>query len=185
VVDKEGLAVRKKYQLVGVLVIVIVAVGIGLYVRHSTADLPEVDLPEDDTGITNNPDEMILFSIDGKKWGEKQDSVSGQETLYECPVLGHVVITESSLKRKVLAAIKQDMRDGSHTFKCFWPHHVLRVKKNGNTVDVIICFYCHNYNLYRDGERSFKYDRPIDEKSKSLLDNILTGAGVPIASFPR
>jgi len=42
-------------------------------------------------------------------------------------------------------------RDIRPPSKCLWVRHVLRVVKGGKTVDVAICYQCHNYELHRDG----------------------------------
>ena len=62
-----------------------------------------------------------------------------------------------------------------------YTRHVLRIVKGGRTVDVAICYQCHNYELHRDGGPHQGLTPAIGEESKPLLNKILTDAGVPIA----
>ncbi|MBA4192443.1 MAG: hypothetical protein C0467_31125 [Planctomycetaceae bacterium] len=139
---------------------------------------PKNDIPDD-------PDEVILFSVDGTKMhmppadrGFSKD----QELLYDCAVLGKVVITDPALRRDAVASVKRDIRVGhSNQGKCLYFRHVLRVVKGGRSYDVVICFECHNYELHRDGGPHVGLTPPIGDESKPLLNKILSDAGVPIA----
>jgi hypothetical protein len=51
--------------------------------------------------------------------------------------------------------------------------------KDGETVEMLMCFQCQNYNGYRQGK-----ERPggrIASSAQPLLDEILRDAGVPLA----
>jgi hypothetical protein len=80
-----------------------------------------------------------------------------------------------------MASVKQDILSEVVQWKCFNPRHVLRVKKDGNTVDIVICFECHNYEAHRNGVPHTGPTPSIGEGSQQLLNKILTDAGVPIA----
>lgn len=34
---------------------------------------------------------------------------------------------------------------------CFFPHHALRLEKDGRKLDILICFMCHNYMVLPSG----------------------------------
>lgn len=161
---------RRKFLYAIGLAILVVAFGIWLW--------PGQQFPDD-------PDELILFSVNGKVLGEEPEErviSKNTELLYECPVLGKVQITDAALKREIISAVKEDIRVGnSRQSKCFYPRHILRVVKDGQIVDVAICFECHNYKLHRNGAPFVGYTPSIGESSKPLLNKILTDAGVPIA----
>ncbi|HEV3385811.1 MAG TPA: hypothetical protein VG097_13425 [Gemmata sp.] len=164
---------RKKYLLIGA--VVIVAAVVGLYAWYSIGDA--ADLP-------NDPDELTLFSIDGKMHhtvGDQKAQPKDQELLYQYPVLGRVDITDPNLRRRIMASVKQDIRSGAVQNKCFEPRHVLRVKKGGSTIDMVICFKCHNYSMSRDGGPLPGITPSIGARSQQLLNNILNDAGVPLA----
>ena len=167
----EGRAVRRKYLVIGV--VVVVAAGAGLYAWQLTGAIPD------------DPDEVILFSVDGAtahKEPEERGIPKGQELLYGDPILGRVAITDPALRREVVAAVKRDIRTGHPAqAKCMYTRHVLRVVKGGRTIDVAICFECHNYELHSNGGPHTGLTPAIGEESKPLLNKILTDAGVPLA----
>lgn len=128
-----------------------------------------------------DPDELILFSVDGRWWpGEPPRPPWQGERLHDYPLLGKVVITDPARRREVLRAVDADIRTGHpRQAKCFWPRHVVRAVKDGHTVDVVICFECHTYEAYTDGRD--RAGGTIGSGSKPLLNRLLTEAGVPLA----
>lgn len=162
---------RRKYLVIGLVVVVVG--GAGLYTWQSTGIFPD------------DPDEVILISVDGttsNSTAEERGIKADQELLYGDPVLGRVAITDPVVRREVVAAVKRDIRAGHpKRAKCMYTRHVLRVVKGGRTVDVAICYQCHNYQLHRGGGPHIGLTPAIGEESKPLLDKILTDAGVPIA----
>lgn len=63
----------------------------------------------DTWSIPDDPDELVLFSVDGSKLDrprEERGHPEGVELLYECPVLGRGVITDPEQRRQVIAAAK-------------------------------------------------------------------------------
>ena len=119
----------------------------------------------------------------GRIRGQKNRSIpKQQELLYGDPVLGRVAITDPAIRREVIIAVKRDIRRGHPAqSKCMFTRHVLRVVKDGRTVDVAICYQCHNYELHRDGGPHAGLTPSIGEESKPLLNKILADAGVPLA----
>lgn len=166
---------RKHYVFMVIGLVLLIAAGIGVYLWRSTG------------GIPDDPDQIILFSIDGMQSGEvnpKRTLQAGQELLFDYPVLGKIEIGDPDLRRKVISAIKADIRSGANGSKCFWPRHVLRVVKGGKTIDLVICFECHNFELHKNGEPHRGNTPPIGESSKTLLNEILTDAAITIALPP-
>jgi hypothetical protein len=134
--------------------------------------------------IPDDPDELTLYSLDPsqvmKELGERVFP-KDREVLYDCPVLGQVKITDPEKRRGIIAAIKRDMHDGfPNQAKCFYPRHLLRIVKDGKSVDLVICFQCHNYEVYRDGVIRSRPTPSIGEGSKLLLNQIFVDGGVPL-----
>ena len=131
--------------------------------------------------IPDDPDELTLFSIDGPK---KYDPPPGVTLLYDCPVLGHVDIVDPHQRQEVMSSVKEGIRNAPKGTgaACFVPRHLVRVGKGGKTVDVAICFQCHNYVIYQPGVDSrSRYGGTTTSVSQALLNKILTDAGVPIS----
>ncbi len=163
---------KRKYSL-GLLALLAMATGSAWFWYRSQYPIP------------NNPDELIIFSIDGtqlRKEPENRQIPEGSEVLYGCPVFGKVVVTDPEQRREIVAAVKADIRSGSEGYKmCFVPRHVLRTVKNGKAVDLQICFECNNYCLYRDGQIEGEMALQSGKESKALLNKVLAKAGVLIA----
>jgi hypothetical protein len=175
------LSMRQRYLLLVVMTIVVAGAGIAgvQYVRQSIVGgwVDRTDIPDD-------TDELILFSIDGSmnhKEPEEKGITKDQELLYDFPILGRVVITDPKLRREIIASVKHDIRSGGVQDRCFYPRHVLRVKKDSGSIDVVICFECHNYQLHRDGGPHAGLTPSFGERSKELMNKVLTDAGVHIA----
>jgi hypothetical protein len=49
--------------------------------------------------------------------------------------------------RKLAAILSDPSLDSTARAKCFWPGVAFRVWKGEECVDVLICFYCHNFYL--------------------------------------
>lgn len=130
--------------------------------------------------IPDDPDELTLFSIDGT---ETWKQPTAEPPLYGCPVLGRVEIGDPARRREIMAAVRDGIRNAPTEPKaCFFPRHMLRVGKDGKTVDVVICFQCDNYRLYRVGtDAGLIGGGQISSAGQPALDKILTDAGIPLA----
>jgi hypothetical protein len=134
--------------------------------------------------VPDDPDDVILFSIDGKAMREPEEfgKPSDRELLYECPVLGRTAVTDPALRRQVVAAVRRDIGAAQgEQASCFVPRHVLRVTKGGRTVDLVICFECHNYRAYADGTHIAGGAPSVGNRSQKLLNRVLAADGVPLA----
>ena len=82
-----------------------------------------------------------------------------------------------------MAAVKDGIRNAPKTPKgCFMPRHVVRVAKGGKTVDLVICFQCDNYRVYRVGrDAGSTGGGRISSAGQPVLDKILRDAGIPLA----
>jgi len=169
---------RKNLLLLGA--IITLAVVAGLYARQAMRRVPDNLI-----GIPDDPDEVILFSIDGANTDEepeKQVRPKGEELLYEYPILCRVIVTDPSQRQLVIALVKEDIQIGwPAEAKCFFPRHVLRVVKAGSTVDLVICFQCHKCEMHKNGDSDGGLMQTFGERSLTLLNKILKDAGVPIA----
>jgi len=129
--------------------------------------------------IPDHPDSITLFSIDGtENWKGKTTG----ETLYGCPVIGSVEVTDPDQRREVIAAVKSAIRNPpEQRLGCWMPRHVLRVTAKGKRIDVVICFECHSYRSYHaETESARAGGGQIAPEAESLLNGILAKAGVPV-----
>jgi hypothetical protein len=139
--------------------------------------------------LPDDPDKLILYSLDPPPpRGDEEPPpapVPG-EVLYGYPVLGKVEVSDPARRREVIAAIKSAVRDKSAVqAKCFDPRHAIRVVKGNETIELVICFSCHNYDGYRQGVRVTKLTPSISGSAQPLIDQTLREAGVPLAAPPK
>ncbi|HJZ53912.1 MAG TPA: hypothetical protein VKE74_03090 [Gemmataceae bacterium] len=127
-----------------------------------------------------------MYSIDGPTWyknGSKlTEDQSRGEVLDGYPVLGKVEVTDPGQRQKVYSAIRGAVRNPPPGSKCFIPRHAIRAVKGDETVDMVICFQCHNYEHHRGGKEVSGPNPLISSDPEALLDKILSDAGVPLAS---
>jgi hypothetical protein len=169
-------------SLVTVLATVLAATAIFWLIDHRGPPSP---LPDE-------PDQLVLYSIDGKpsvtKTPEEVKIAEGWPVvghLYDYPVLGKVEVTVRRQVREVLAAVRRAIRNRPERgANCFWPRHVVRVVKGGETVDVVICVRCSRYQDYREGKSETETTQPLSSDDETLFDKILTDAGIPLAKMP-
>ena len=136
--------------------------------------------------LPDDPDELILFSIDGTAWQKrigKPAPVQEGETLHGHPVLGKTRIYDPVKQRTVIAAVKEAIRRGpEQTLRCFVPRHALRLTKGGESVDVVVCFECLRYQTFRGANaESAAAAGNMADAPQPLLNKILSDAGVRLA----
>ena len=138
---------------------------------------PSSPLPDD-------PDQLILYSLDGKRMIPPADLPEAQKTgewLYTFPVLGKVEVTDRRQVREILTAMRQAIRYPPKPSSCFWPRHAIRAVKEGEIVDVVVCFECHTYSAHRGDQLLTPHTPGISSDPEPLFDKTLTDAGVPLA----
>jgi lysophospholipase L1-like esterase len=92
------------------------------------------------------------------------------------PILGKVETTSPSDQLDILAAVQKGIDEGNlGAMGCFEPHHGLRLKRNGKTIDYVICFHCLAIEVYVDGKESHLQTSP---HAHALLDSNLEKGGV-------
>jgi hypothetical protein len=126
------------------------------------------------------PDEVILYSIDGRDFEEGQKPKT-DEQFYGRPVLGKVALTDAKERREVWTALEAGMARPDSVETCFWPRHGVRVTQGAKQVDYVVCFECKQV-LIREGTSANM--KAISESPQVVLDKYLTRAGIKLAPKP-
>jgi hypothetical protein len=112
-----------------------------------------------------------------------QDPNGPGERLHGWRVLGKTTVADAATRGAVLTALKEAMERKGMDAKCHYPRHAIRWQHYGKTFDLLICFECGNYQIYRDGQRT-PGSPPISGSAESAFDNALKQAGIPLAKKP-
>lgn len=122
-------------------------------------------------------DRMVLYSIDGR--GTKQlEQMKFDEYFHKIPVLGKTEITSANERAKILNALNSGIAQGDRQAACFWPRHGLRIERDGQTTDYVICFYCYFMKVFtEESETTVMTSRA----PKVMFNEYLTAAEIPLA----
>jgi len=77
----------------------------------------------------------------------EREPKAGEETFHGYPVTKKIAVTGEE-RSKLVLAIYKDVADGEGAAKCFDPHHAVHATKDGKTVDLVICFQCHQIEIH-------------------------------------
>lgn len=137
--------------------------------------------------LPDDPDSMTIFSVDGTadQGGSLWKGPTAGAPMYKYPVLGSVEVTDPGRRREVMAAVRQGLRQNTPQAKCFWPRHIVRVRKGGDETDVVICFQCSNVEAHRAGNDTVLWRGTTGDGARPLLNEISAAAGVPITPTQR
>lgn len=97
------------------------------------------------------------------------------EQFQGCQILKRVVITDASMKRKLLDALYYGIDSPSMTAACFSPRQGIRGISNSAKVELVICFQCHNF---RGAMKSGTFGGSISNAPQEFFNSVLSeGAG--------
>ncbi|MFO0937382.1 MAG: hypothetical protein U0798_12805 [Gemmataceae bacterium] len=122
---------------------------------------------------------LTLYSIDGRDYVDRDgEKTKTDETIHGYPVVGKVEIKDAEKRKAIVAALKTGLEQkDTKMAKCFWPRHAIRTVEAGKTIDYVICFECHQLELWA-GERKTVF--PLSDDPKPTMNKILMDANVTI-----
>lgn len=126
----------------------------------------------------NSIDSMTLYSVDGttsSKSGFKPDE--NQELFHGIPVLGKIKL-EKNQRNELVNALNKGIADGNSLAACFWPRHAIRIEREGQVSDYVICFYCYQIKKFTDQSTE---TISTTRFPKTVFNEILTNAGIELA----
>jgi hypothetical protein len=128
----------------------------GLYLYHRASLYP--GLPSNLMEAMRRAQKFELLTIDpasGPLYGH--DPISGdttqpKDTLRGYTVLGRGTVADSSMRENLLSAFDQAVREENSDIRCFSPRHAIHAEVDGNAIDLLICFECKRYQLFKGAE---------------------------------
>jgi hypothetical protein len=110
-------------------------------------------LPEEAAKVLKHPSNAVMYSLEPWSPRDGDDFVAPLGRLHGYVILGHASLDahESDSGAKAIERAIQDY-DGTIA-ACFDPRHALRIVANNHVYDFLICYACHQLEVYRDDER--------------------------------
>jgi hypothetical protein len=105
-------------------------------------------------------------------------------TLLGYPILGHMKITDESLRRELVSTISKDIAKPNHIPRAciLEPREGIRCIDGSNSVQIAICYHCGDVWLERNGKDEnylIKMDGwLLSPASKQLFEKIFKEAGI-------
>lgn len=141
--------------------------------------------------LPSDPDEVVVYSLDPERRDEVDEKgnviVQPGERFHRRIVLGKVTAKTAEQKAAVIATITHAIRNGPRqAARCFIPRHGMQIIKSGEVVELVICFECSRYFIYRNEvQESVGKMLTVSGSQQPVLDKLLTDHGVPLAPKPR
>lgn len=101
------------------------------------------------------------------------------------PVLGSLSLTAEAMIAKVAAVLKEGIDEGTRGWRCWDPHHGVRIEANDSRIDLVICVTCECMQVYDAPDDSGFRWADISERPEPALDAFLTEGGVELAPRNR
>jgi hypothetical protein len=84
---------------------------------------------------------------------------------------------KGAAKKEFIAAFEKGLEDLIDRARCFIPRHGIRAALDGKSVDLVICFECHQFKVYTGtdakGRMLLVNDTPLKAFEKALRDAVI------------
>jgi hypothetical protein len=137
----------------------------------------DVGVPSRLQAILKNPDSITLYTIYFETSQEDREQVDdsklmGRDELFV--ILDQTELDPATEGKILIDSFLQSLRKGQELggAMCFEPHHAIRVEKDGDVAEVIICFLCHNFEVNPGGDSNniiLDLDTGIEAKWRSIV----------------
>ncbi len=150
--------------------------GLVLLVLSATARADDKPSSKDLKALFEKAETLELFSLDPGADVKEPDVKKG---FHGWRILGKTAIKDAKTRKKIVEALYKGLEQSDGTAAlCFNPRHGLRATVDGKTADVVICFECLQMQFVL-GEASMT--ETTTTTPEKVLNEVLTGAGVPLA----
>ncbi|MCB9893691.1 MAG: hypothetical protein H6839_04505 [Planctomycetes bacterium] len=112
----------------------------------------DIAVPAGLQDILENPDSASLATLAADSEFKLHKELKGidpasLELVGEYRVIDGATLDEHHLRVLVESFKKAFFAGEMEGMLCFEPHHALRLRKDSRHLDILICFYCHNYKV--------------------------------------
>ena len=130
-----------------------------------------------------NAETYELLSLDPSRQppDELDAPAPPQDGFHGYRILGRVPIADAAIRQALNTSLQDAV--GASPAACFDPRHGIRVTRNGEATDLVICFECHRVQVWR-GEKLIAH-WTTDDAPQPLFDRVLREGGVELAKPAR
>jgi hypothetical protein len=148
---------------------------------HSNSHKLHPPFPDSLWQLMANADALTLFSL----LPDPHSKSSGADRFHGYPVLGKVEVGASPRRAEILEVLHRGIFGDSIVKRCWDPHHGIRAVSGEQALDLVICFICECMQVFADcGSDKYEW-ADIGTAPESVLDGVLSAAGVRLAKRPK
>ncbi len=138
----------------------------------------ESEIPASVKAALEQGDAFELFSVDPRYVDKEQPK---EFQFYRRKTIGKAIVSHTETRRRILEALEHGVRQVPPTPSCFDPRHAIRVKHEGKSIYLSICFQCNQVIGFVDGQKDSSLSFNTSNSPESVFDEVLREAGVPLA----
>lgn len=132
----------RRWLILVILGIVGLILGIGYLQDPFAPQRGKAAFPASTREVLENADSFIIIATDPEGSASNR-SQSLPEMFHEFPVIGKAEVKDKKTQNEILQALYSGVgKANGETSKCFNPRHGIRATKDGQVVEVLICFEC-------------------------------------------
>jgi hypothetical protein len=135
------------------------------------------ELPKDARRILEQSEELELLSIRPCSWALNPEfsrtalTKITPDIFQGCPIEKSVKVKDAALKKQLLDGLYLGIGKSGSSAACFKPRHGIRGVHNGEKVELVICFECHNY---RGASKSGAFVGGFSDAPQEFFNSLLS-----------
>jgi hypothetical protein len=158
-----------------------------IHLRQPTPAQIHNAFPGNTRTIFEHSDKFVLFSLAGMEASLQSPfalasfiPVSDQNPpmFHNYRILGQTEIKDKNIQDRIRAIYDDGISDTHFSSACFSPKHGIRAIKDGQKLDIVICFHCSLVRMYLNDKQAADYH--FGSIHQPDFDTILTAAHVPL-----
>lgn len=114
---------------------------------------PPAEMPGAAAFVLGRPERFEIFTVTPAPLSAEDRAKDGPTRFHGYAIVGRAEVADVSTRERVVATVYEGIRsnDGSIA-ACFNPRHGIRATREGKTVDLLICYECHQVQVHVPGE---------------------------------
>jgi len=127
--------------------------------------------------VMASADRLVLHSL----LSERRKGEEYPECFHGYPSFGTVEAADAESIAAIYHAVRGAAEAGTLGYRCWDPHHGIRVIRGNQVIDFVICFTCECMIMFTDQANDEYQWADISNAPEAMLDDLLTKAGVYLA----